>query len=524
MAKYSAASGLVALGIGLGVAGMAAAQGTSGAVAIEGGNISGIWRDNAAVRAFLGVPFAAPPVGALRWQAPQPVVPWQGVRAADAYGAQCMQKARSHTSVYYQYAGTQPTAEDCLYLNVWAPAAERAHDLPVMVWLYGGGFQQGSAANPVFDGTALARRGVVVVTVNYRVGIFGFFAHPALAAESPAHASGNYGLLDQIAALRWVQHNIAAFGGNPGNVTLFGQSAGAASVDMLMASPPARGLFEHAIAESYGLDRHMPARAEAEARGTQLAAKLGADSLEALRAVPAAQLLDQGGAWWPIVDGAVLPEDVYTAFSQGREADVPLLTGWNADEGTTFPHAATRAAYENGLRQRFGDAAAGLHAIYPADDDAGATAASIRLFGEGRLAWGAWSAARLHVRNHFPTYVYFFDHPQPMLPGARFDETEGGIALGTFHSSEYPYIFGTLAVLSRAWTGADRALSREFGAYWTAFAATGTPNAVGLGFWPRFDGSAGSIMRLGDQGGPGPGPVVERLRALDALDAPQASN
>ncbi len=525
MTWRSTVFGLMALVIRLGLAGAAAAQGSGGTVTTEAGSLSGIWRDNAAVRAFLGVPFAAPPVGALRWQAPQPLQPWQGVRAADAFGAQCMQKPRYHTSVYYQYAGTQPTAEDCLYLNIWAPAAERAHDLPVMVWLYGGGFQQGSAANPVFDGTALARRGVVVVTVNYRVGIFGFFAHPELAAESPAHASGNYGLLDQIAALRWVQRNIAAFGGNPGNVTLFGQSAGAAAVDMLMAAPPARGLFHHAIAESYGLSRHMPGRQAAEARGAQLAAQLGAEGLAALRALPAARLLDEGGAWGPIVDGAVLPDDLYALFSDGREADVPLLTGWNADEGTTFPHAITRAGYESGLHQRYGEAvAAGLLAIYPAQDDASATTASVRMFGEGRLAWGAWSAARLHARNHFPTYVYFFSHPQPMLPGTGFDETAGGLALGTFHSSEYPYIFGTLSVLSRAWTGADRALSQLFGAYWTAFAATGTPNAAGLGFWPAFDGSADSIMRLGDQGGAGPGAVVERLRALDALDAPQAAN
>ena len=514
---------VVAASVVFGFAAAARAQVTGDPISVDGGQIAGMWRANASVRAWLGIPFAAPPAGALRWQAPQPVPPWQGVRASRSAGAQCMQGGRSHGSVYYEYAGTQPTSEDCLYLNVWAPAPERGSRLPVMVWVYGGGFQQGSAANPVFDGTALARSGVVVVTLNYRLGVFGFFAHPELTAESPAHASGNYGLLDQIAALRWVQRNIAAFGGNPDNVTLFGQSAGAASVDLLMGSPPARGLFHRAIAESFGIERRMPTLAGTEARGVQLAGRLGAPGIAALREMPAQRLLDSAGAWWPIVDGDVLHADIYSVFAAGQEAPVPLLTGWNDNEGATFPHATTLAAYQDDVRKHYGEAAAGLLAAYPAQDDATAKQASETLFGEGRLAWGAFAAARLHAQNGFPTYVYHFAHPQPLFPGQRFDEIDGPEGLGTFHSSEYPYIFGTLAVLTRAWTAADRVLSAELRGYWVGFAVTGDPNTARLPDWPRFHGD-GPAMWLGDRTGPGPVPGLDRLHALDVLGAPLASN
>jgi para-nitrobenzyl esterase len=218
-------------------------------VIVEGGAIVGKWAANTAVRAYLGIPFAASPTGPLRWKSPQPVTPWSGVRPAVAYGPQCLQAGRSHSSVYFEYAGEQHMSEDCLTLNVWA-SAEPKVNLPVMVWIYGGGFQQGSAANPTFDGTRLAERGVVVVSVNYRVGVFGFLAHNELTVESSQHASGNYGLLDQVAALQWVKRNIRAFGGGPNNVTIFGQSAGASSVAYLFGSPLARGLFHRGIAES----------------------------------------------------------------------------------------------------------------------------------------------------------------------------------------------------------------------------------------------------------------------------------
>ena len=524
MAWWQARAAAMVVALLIGAASPAPAQTTGDPVSVDGGRISGAWRANSGVRAYLGVPFAAAPVGALRWQPPQPVAPWQGVRAATAYAPQCLQKSRSHTSVYFEYAGAQPSSEDCLYLNVWAPAGTPDRHLPVMVWIYGGGFQQGSAANPVFDGTALAGRGVVVVSLNYRLGVFGFFAHPDLTAESARHASGNYGLLDQVAALQWVRRNAAAFGGNPDNVTIFGQSAGGASVDMLMGSPLARGLFQHAIAESFGVDRRMPTLAQAQEAGSVLAAKLGTPGAAGLRNLPARQLLDAAGAWWPIVDGYFLTEDIYTAFQQGHEAPVPLLTGWNANEGATFPHAGTLEAYQESVRRSYGESADRILMAYPARDDTDAKRASEALFGDGRLAWGAWASARLHARNGFPTYAYYFQHPQPLLPGSSYDEIDLPDGLGTFHSSEYPYVFGSLAVLARAWTEADRALSAQLGAFWSAYAITGNPNAAGLPYWPPFRAAGDSVMHLGDETGEGPVPHLDRLRLLDDLSAPLAAN
>ena len=498
----------------------AAAQTAATQVAIDSGRISGQFVLNTAVRAFLGVPFAAPPLGDLRWKPPQPVAAWQDVRPATSYGAQCMQPGRSKTSVYYEYAGEQPTSEDCLFLNVWAPSDTRGGKLPVMVWIYGGGFQQGSAANPVFDGSRLAERGVVVVSVNYRVGLFGFLAHPELTAESPQRASGNYGLLDQLASLQWVKRNIAAFGGDPDNVTLFGQSAGAASVDFLFGSPLARGLFARGIAESFGVNKTTPTLATAEKNGLAVGDKVGARTLAELRKVPAQTLLDTKMAANPIVDGWVLPDSIYNIFASGREAPVPLLTGWNTHEGSTFPHASTLNAYQSWLKAKYAGDADRILALYPAGDDEQAKASSKNVVRDGLFAWGVWSSARLHARNGYPTYLYHFSHPQPLSAGQRYDEIDSADGLGTFHSSEYPYIFGTLDRLSRAWTPADRALSEQLQATWTTYAYGGTPNAPGLPRWPAFTETADTTMALGDRNGPGPVPDLERLKLFDSLQSP----
>jgi para-nitrobenzyl esterase len=501
----------------------AQAQVTGDPINVDGGQISAKWRANASVRAYLGIPFAAPPVGNLRWKPPQPVTPWDGVRPARAYAPRCMQFGRPHTSVYFEYFGEQPTSEDCLYLNVWAPADAQGRKLPVMVWIYGGGFQAGSAANPVFDGTELARKGVVLVSMNYRVGVFGFLAHPELSAESPEHASGNYGLLDQIAALQWVRRNVAAFGGDPDNITIFGQSAGANSVIFLLGSPLARGLFQHAIAESSGLDRRVIALADAEKAGSAFAQKLGARGIAELRARPAQELLETRAVMFPTVDGWLLPDSVSTLFRQGREAPVPLLAGWNANEGASLPQATSLAAYQQSVRQGFGANADRVLASYPARDDAEARRVSKTLFGDSFLAWGTWAAARLHARNNFPTYIYYFAHPQPMFPGQTYEEMAPNEALGTFHSSEYPYIFGTLAVLTRAWTSADRNLSEQLRSYWVAYATTGSPNAPSLPNWPRFNEAADTVMQLGDQTGPRSVPGLDKLQFFDELFGTQAT-
>jgi para-nitrobenzyl esterase len=512
---------LVLASLLLGGLGDARAESAGTSVKLDSGPISGKFQLNTQVRAFLGVPFAAPPVGALRWKPPQPVASWQAPRAVTSYGAQCMQPGRSKTSVYYEYAGDQPSSEDCLFLNVWTPSETRDGKLPVMVWIYGGGFQQGSAANPTFDGSRLAARGVVVVSVNYRVGIFGFMAHPELSAESPQHASGNYGLLDLVAGLQWVKRNAAAFGGDPGNVTVFGQSAGAAAVTYLYASPLSRGLFAQGIAESFGFaNKSMPSLATAEAGGKALAEKVAAANLAALREVPAEKLLETRIGMSPIVDGYFLPTNPYTVFAEGREAPVPLMAGWNDDEGNTFPHAKTLAAYQDWMRKKYPDIADRLLTLYAAQNDEEAKSANKLLVRDGLFAWGPWSAVRLHAKNNLPAYLYHFNHPQPLRAGVSYDEIDSAAGLGTFHSSEYPYIFGTLDALSRDWTSADRAISENLQAYWVAYAYGGSPNAPGLVRWPRFDEATDTTMYLGDKVGPGPVPALDRLKLFDALASP----
>jgi para-nitrobenzyl esterase len=508
---------------GILLAGLQAAWAESAGVAVktDAGQIVGKFQQNSAVRAFLGIPFAAPPVGPLRWKPPQQVTPWESVRTTTAYGAQCMQPTRSKTSVYYEYAGDQPTSEDCLYLNVWAPSDMRDGKLPVMVWIYGGGFQQGSAANPVFNGEQLAARGVVVVSVNYRVGIFGFMAHPELTAESPQHASGNYGLLDQVAGLQWVKRNAAAFGGDPDNVTIFGQSAGAAAVTYLFASPLARGLFAHGICESFGFaNKTMTYLADAEKNGVALGEKIGASTLADLRQVPAEKLLETRIAMGPIVDGFFLAANPYAVFAEGKEAPVPLLAGWNADEGATFPHAKTLGGYQDWVRKKYPDLAERLLSLYPATTDDEAKTANKELVRDSLFAWGPWSVARAHAKNGYPAYLYYFSHPQPLRPGASFDEIDTANGLGSFHSSEYPYVFGTLDVLSRDWSKADRTLSSTLQSTWIAYAYGGSPNAPGLAHWPRLDAAAETTMFLGDKTGAGPVPNLDRLELFDGLPSP----
>ena len=473
-------------------------------VPVEGGRVSGRREGNAGVRAFLGIPYAAAPVGPLRWRPPQPVARWHGVRPAQTLAPQCLQPKRPADSVYAEYAGVQPMSEDCLYLNVWsaAPAGARR---PVMVWFHGGAFQQGAGSNPVFVRGNLAEQGVVLVTFNYRLGPFGFMAHPGLSAESAQRCSGNYGLLDMAAVLRWVRRHIAAFGGDPEQVTLFGQSAGAAAIVDLMAAPSLRGLFARAVAQSFGVTP-MPTIAEAERSGAAFAERVGAAGMGALRQLDAETLLaryeESGERWMPIVDGDFIARPVRATFEEGRQAPVPLLTGWNADEGTTFPAAAGAANLRERLRARFGGRAAVAERFYPCTDDATARSASLALVGDELFAGGVWQAARAHARIA-PTYVYHFDHPQPFSPGQRFSEAEDPATLGVFHSAEYPYVFGSTAVLTRDWRSADRRMTELMQAYWLQFAKSGNPNGDALPRWPTFvdEGASPTVMRLAPEPG-----------------------
>ena len=385
--------------LGVLCAAVLAATGAMGAVRTDGGLTQGV--SDAGLTVYKGLPFAAPPVGALRWREPQPVARWSGVRVADTFAPACMQ-----TGVSMPGETPPRVSEDCLYLNVWTPAPRRAAaPLPVLVWIYGGGFSNGSASMPLYWGDRLARKGIVVVTIAYRVGPFGFLAHPELTAESPHHSSGNYGLMDQIAALQWVRRNIGGFGGDPGKVTIAGQSAGAACVSILMASPLARGLFQRAIGESGGLFKPMALApgyllANAERDGVAFAASRGAKSLAALRALSATAVLSGGPdvASHPVIEPYVLPASPYEVLASGRQAPVPVLVGSNADEARsliTDLDTVTAANFEAGVAARWGALPPQLLAPFPHATDAQARAARLGFERNLRFAWDDWTWARL---------------------------------------------------------------------------------------------------------------------------------
>lgn len=460
-------------------------------VNVTGGQIAGTRAG--AMRTYLGVPFAAPPVGALRWRSPQAVLPWDGVKRADRFSAACAQTAAWVT---------HPKSEDCLYLNVWAP--EKADKLPVIVWIHGGGYYGGTAAQAGFDGANLARHGAIVVTLNYRLGIFGFFSHPELSAESPERASGNQGLQDQIAALRWVKGNIAAFGGDPNRVMIAGESAGGTSVGVLLGSPLAKGLFHSAVAESgYALplnadDQARMDRRGAEAEGVAYAKGLGATNLARLRTMGVAQLQKPAWSARAIVDGYVLREDLITSYRQRRHNDVPLLVGWNAQEGKDLAPEILDTAEFTAARHRelvttlLGYApSAKLLARYPGGTDAQAKASIDQLTNDW-WAWGILSWAGLQARHgHSKSYAYYFAH-QPAEPA-----TPCGYGCGAGHGAEIAYVFDNLDKDGRAWTTSDRELAGRLARTWVNFAATGSPQGKGLPAWPAYDGTNESLMLIG---------------------------
>jgi para-nitrobenzyl esterase len=475
-----------------------------------------LWRENATVRAYLAIPFAAPPVGDLRWRAPQPPAPWPGVRSMTEVGPQCPQTPVAGASVGYEVYGDRPQSEDCLTLNVWAPAAASGAKWPVLVWIHGGSFTHGSAGYPIYDGTRLARRGVVVVSFNYRVGVLGFMAHPELSAEAGG-SSGNYGFLDQIAALEWVKRNIARFGGDPGAVTIFGQSAGAGSVYALMASPRATGLFRGAIADSLGLFQ-LRSLAEGEANGRRIAGSLRASSLAQLRRLPAQRFLGPGLTADPLIDGRFLTEPLVDTFARGGEAPVPLMTGWNADEGTRYPVFPTRAAFAAVRHAVFGPNAGRAAAYFPVVTDAEAATQSLELTRDVGFAAGVYRAAELHARNGWPVFLYHFERRSPFRPNQHVAEIEPASALGAYHGAELPYLFGTLDVLDRAFQPTDRQLSERMQAYWIDFVTSGVPNhpAEPQPPWPRFEGGS-QVLFLGKGIRVGPTPNVERLRFINSV-------
>lgn len=456
------------------------------------GSVSGIVQNG--IHIFKGIPFAAPPVGELRWKAPQPVQSWTGVRKCDTFGASPMQASPAPFSMWSEefLIRKEPISEDCLYLNVWTGSTSANKKLPVLVWIYGGGFVSGGSNVPIYDGEAMARKGIVFVSINYRVGIFGFFAHPELTKESPYHASGNYGILDQVAALRWVQQNIAAFGGDPGNVTIAGQSAGSMSVNVLVASPLAKGLFNKAIAESgasFLRNNFSNDLQQAEEAGVQTAAALHANSIEALRKLPASELMHARSRSGVIIDGYVLPQSIADIFKENKANKISLLTGWNENEGLS---GAIKNAedYTKQMQQQYGNNAEALLEHYPATNDAVASASQYDLssdliFGVQNYTW-----ANTASEQGNKVYVYRFTRK---VPG-----TGEYAKYGAFHTGEVPYAYNNLTFVNRPWTGIDHKLADVMSTYWANFIKTGDPNSKGLPGWEPYNAKNKVAMILGD--------------------------
>jgi para-nitrobenzyl esterase len=497
------------------------------AVKTDAGLVSGAASSVAGVRQYLGIPYAAPPVGPNRWKAPQPAATWQGVKAATEFGLPCIQP-----KVFGDIDFGERISEDCLFVNVWTNATSATAKLPVMVWIHGGGFVAGAASEPRQDGSRLAAKGVVVVSMNYRLGLMGFFAHPDLSKEAPYKASGNYGFLDQIAALQWVQKNVAAFGGDPGNVTIFGESAGSFAVSMLMASPLAKGLFHKAIGESGAGFPSGPqpplggaSLASAEAEGQKFGASLNAPTLAALRAKTVKELLGTPPfRFSPIVDGYALPASVADVFAKGQQHKVPLLAGWNEDEirssVTLRPQKPTAESHKADLAKRFGTSADAFTRAYAASTDAEAIEAAAALASDAFISYGTWKWLEVHRETGGQkVYRYLFDREIPIEPG----RMQNGVAVtakdvGARHAGEIEYVFGQLdTVKGVTWATEDRTLSNAMMDYWSSFAKTGRPTAAGQPAWPAFDKPGGAVMVLGDTIRVAPEAHRDRYEAFDAF-------
>lgn len=480
------------------------------------------------VLTFKGIPYAAPPVGDLRWRPPQPVASWDGDLDAGGFSKHCWQPQRNPESFY----GGPPIerSEDCLYLNVWTAARQSDEQRPVMVWIHGGGLTTGSGASSWYDGTALAHKGVVVVTLNYRLGPMGFLAHPVLTAESGQGSSGNYGLLDQVAALEWVRDNVAAFGGDPGNVTIFGESAGSWSVNYMVATPLAKGLFHRAIGESGGNFGVMATLHPAEAQIVDSAEEIGTRFAEALsfgEDVTASDLRSKtaeeihevlaGGARFASrgnVDGWVYPEQIYSIFANGRQSDVPILVGSNSDEGTALwgrSAPETAADHRSRAAARFGDFAVEILAAYPAATDEEARGVYLDMQADDVFAWQMRTWARLTETVSSPAYLYYFSRVPPGPEAETY---------GAYHAAEIQYVFDNLALgRPHAWEPADHELADLMSTYWVNFARNGDPNGESLPVWPAYTTATDQVLELGDEVRVVSGLKEARLDVLDAYHA-----
>jgi len=456
----------------------------------ESGLVTGVTGRDASITVFRGIPYAEPPVGSLRWTPPRSPQSWEGVRKAEHFSDACAQIFPT---------GDFPKSEDCLYLNVWTPSESRGTGLPVMVWIHGGGMRVGSSREALYDGEELAKKGVVVVTLNYRLGIFGFFAYPELTKESAHHASGNYGLLDQLTALKWVHSNIAAFGGDPEKVTIFGQSAGAFSVNSLVASPLSKGLFRAAISESGGVGAGfgrttLPSLEESEKAGIKVAESVGAHSLAELRALPTDKLLEAGGFPGANVDGWFFPESPAAILKEGKENKVTMIIGSNSDEGQHFIRSALPASgFIQHAEETYGNDSAEYLKVYPGDSDQSAKVSQQQQFAD-RTALAERKLAADLVRSGAKVFLYYFTY---LDEGSYNSEPPTlGLRLGADHGAELPYVFGLLNHWKTTVPENDLMLQKVVMSYWTNFAKTLDPNGTDLSLWTSFARSDIDVMVL----------------------------
>jgi para-nitrobenzyl esterase len=480
------------------------AQEGLGPILVDGGKVSGDYVDRVFV--FKGIPYAAPPVGDLRWKTPQPVRSWDGVLNAVEFGDECPQPGYPEGSLYAR--PKLPQSEDCLYLNIWTDILSATADRPVMVWIHGGGFTRGSGATPTYDGTQLAKKGVVLVTINYRLGVYGFMAHPDLTAESEHKSSGNYGIHDMIAALTWVKRNIRQFGGNPDNVTIFGESAGSFAVSNLIGTPLAKGLFHKAIGESGAslgpmayLSEEKNDQKPAEQIGLDFMKAAGANNLDELRAIPSEKLLDvfmnddEGRKFRSraAIDGWMYKESVMEAYNRGRHNDVPAMVGFNQDEMTAFVPERTIPKtiddYVAYMKDQYGDDYEEFSRLYPVNEVADIKNAFIRSRTEAGFGLSMDTWARKTAEGNSPAFLYYFTRTPP-IPNSEY--------YGAFHAAEITYAFNNTHLRPENYNDVDKALADTISSYWVNFARFGDPNGSGLPHWPNFDLVKESYMELGD--------------------------
>ncbi|WP_288373742.1 carboxylesterase family protein [uncultured Algoriphagus sp.] len=481
-------------------------------VQVTGGLISGKYSEDQSIKIFKGIPFAAPPVGQLRWKAPQAVIPWEGVLETKENPPSFMQSPPVPFFAWSEefLIPKDPISEDGLYLNVWTPAEKVSESLPVMVWIHGGGFSGGSGTVPLYDGEHLSKKGIVVVTINYRLGIFGFLAHPELDKENSQGISGNYGILDQIAALDWVKNNIQAFGGDPSNVTIAGQSAGAFSVNALVVSPKAKGLFQKAIAQSGGMVSQgsgLVQSADAvKMQNKKLLKDLGVNSIDELRQLSADSLLKIRSRFSPVIDGQVIPP-VKESIENGNFADVPLLTGWNADDNVGMGPELSPEDFQKNAAKQYGERASEYLDLFPAknDEQLQETRALLAelVFGFQNYAWAKMQTE--YGRN--PAFLYYFTRIPPGEPN-----------YGAFHSAEFSYAFHTLQNWNRPFEEVDFRLEDMMSTYWVNFIKTGNPNGEGLPEWPKFDPENPKVIELGQDVKSVTVPYFRQLNFLESFN------